>query len=68
MKRNLLVVGIAALAGIFLFLNPLQYLAKRRARHAPRGRTPPPSPRCATTRDAHWRSPEDYVVPRFAVA
>ncbi len=26
MKRNLLVVGIAAVAGIIIFLNPLQYL------------------------------------------
>jgi hypothetical protein len=64
MKRNLLVVGIAAVAGIFIFLNPLQYLRGARAAR------PPADPAViAPLRDyaeEHWHSPEDYVSGAFA--
>jgi hypothetical protein len=64
MKRNLLVVGIAAVAGIVIFLNPLQYLRGARAER------PAADPAViAPLRDyaeTHWHPPEDYVTGAFA--
>jgi hypothetical protein len=64
MKRNLLVVGIAAVAGIVIFLNPLQYLGGARAAR------PPVDPAVIAPlhdyAETHWRSPEDYVTGAFA--
>jgi hypothetical protein len=63
MKRNLLVVGIAAAAGIIIFLNPLQYFRARPAR--PTADPAVIAPLAGWAAD-HWRSPEDYVTGAFA--
>ncbi|HYW84110.1 MAG TPA: hypothetical protein VFB30_12680 [Spirochaetia bacterium] len=63
--RNTVLIAAAALAGIILFINPLQYL---------RGNAGGVSRPAADTAvvasllsyaDSHWRSPEDYVVSSF---
>ena len=65
MKRNTVLIVVAAIAGIFLFLNPLQYFRGNA------GGVPRPAADAATVAsvlqfaDSHWRSPEDYVLSAF---
>jgi hypothetical protein len=64
MNRNLLVIGIAAVAGIFIFLNPLQYL--RGARAARPSADPSVIAPLRDYAESHWHAPEDYVSGAFA--
>jgi hypothetical protein len=64
MKRNILLVGAVALAGIVIFLNPLQYL--RGARAAAPSADPAVVAPLRDFAEEHWRSPEDYVISAFA--
>ena len=63
MKRNTLLIVAVAVAGLFLFVNPLQYLR--------RGGTAKPAVDKAevsallTYARGGWRSPEDYVLSTF---
>jgi len=64
MKRNTLLIVLVGVAGVFLFLNPLQLFN----RGSP-GR-PAPSPAALSQllefAQSTWRSPEDYVLSAFA--
>jgi hypothetical protein len=65
MKRNTVLIAVAALAGIFLFINPLQYFRGNAG-----GVARPKADAAAVASlvqfaDSHWRSPEDYVLSVF---
>ena len=64
MNRNILLIGVAALAGIIIFLNPLQYL--RGARAARPAADPAAVAPLRDYAEANWKSPEDYVIGSFA--
>jgi hypothetical protein len=66
MNRNTVLIAAAAIVGLILFLNPLQYF-RRNAGSVSR----PAADEAALASllryaDSHWRAPEDYVVSAFA--
>jgi len=66
MKRNTVLIVVAAIAGLLLFVNPLQYF-RGNAGSVSR----PAADRAVVDTllrfaDSHWRSPQDYVVSAFA--
>ena len=65
MKRNTLLIVLVVVAGLFLVLNPLQYLT--RGAGTPR-RASVEAARLApllSFAESSWRSPEDYVISAF---
>jgi hypothetical protein len=64
MKRNTLLVIAVAVAGLFLFINPLQYL-RRGATARPAVDKAQVSTLLAWAQD-NWRSPQDYVLSAVA--
>jgi hypothetical protein len=66
MNRNTVLVVVVAIAGIFLFLNPLQYFRGGPARVVRPAADPAVMDSLRSFAEAHWRSPEDYVLGTFA--
>ncbi len=66
MKRNTVLIVVAAVAGLVLFINPLQYFRGNAGKVSrPAADTTIVAPLLSYA-EAHWRSPEDYVVSTFA--
>jgi hypothetical protein len=64
MKRNTLLIIAVAVAGLFLFVNPLQYLRRGSTARPPVDKTEVAA--LLTYAQGNWRSPEDYVLSTFA--
>jgi hypothetical protein len=66
MKRNTVLIAAAAIAGLILFINPLQYFRGNAGSMSRPVVDQTVVASLLSYADAHWRSPEDYVVSRFA--
>jgi hypothetical protein len=63
MKRNTLLIVAVAVAGLFLFVNPLQYLRRGAAARPAVDKAEVNA--LLTYAQGNWRSPEDYVLSTF---
>jgi hypothetical protein len=66
MKRNTVLIVVAAIAGLLLFINPLQYFRGNTGGVARPAADPATVSSLLQFADSHWRSPEDYVLSAFA--
>ena len=66
MKRNTVLIVVAAIAGVVLFINPLQYFRGNAGSVARPAADKAALASLLQFADSHWRSPEDYVVSSFA--
>jgi len=64
MKRNTLLIIAVAVAGLFLFINPLQYLRRGSVSRPAVESTEVSS--LLSYAQANWRSPEDYILSALA--
>jgi len=66
MKRNTLLVVVVAIVGFFLLFNPLKWFSRSSNVVSRPAATSAVVTPLLTYAQAHWRSPEDYVIDSFS--